>query len=815
LAYELLSGKPPFAERTLHQLVTAHMTETPRSVAELRAETPPALVHLVMRCLAKNPADRPPNADALLAALDGIPTGENTVPLLGAPRSLTGALIGYVIAFALVAAAAKFAISRIGLPEWVFPGALITMGLGLPVILLTALRAGSWRKTMFGGVYAVGAFVLIVAAFMILRSLGIGPAASLFAAGRLHERDRLIVTDFRVKGADSSLGNVVSEAVRTELGQSKVLTVLSPTAVAGALQRMQRAPSTPVDLALAREVANREGAKAVVDGDITPLGAGFVVAMRLVSADSGAELAAFHETANDAKDLLPTIDHLARALRGKIGESLKSVHADPPLEQVTTRSLPALRKFVEGKRANNFETDYEKALRLMEEAIALDTGFAMAYRNVGIVLGNLDYPEAKVDSAYAKAYRYRDRLTERERYLTEMTYFQGPARDRGRAARAHEEYLANYPHDYAVLNNLGEIYESRRQFARADSMYRRSIAENPTVLTYGNLIVALLGEGRIDEADSLDDWANQHLPRGGLVQGVKNQILIARGLLDSAEAGFRRNMTALRNPQARARQTESLALLWVLRGRLAEGRKGLAEYRALNAARTGEQSSIEAAIDDGIIDTWFLQRNARAVARLDSAFAATKLPPPIVDQQPYFDAAMLYALAGRADRARAMIARLDEIPDTTIKRSLQVGRHWAMAEIAIAERRPRDAIVEIRQADSLPDGPSDDCARCTYAALGRAFDLAGMADSARYWFERYLATPSWRPTEPRGDPQYLAGTYKRLGELYEARGDRQKAVSYYTKFVELWKNADPELQPKVAEVRRALARLDVEAGVRR
>jgi tetratricopeptide (TPR) repeat protein len=815
MAYELLSGKPPFVQPTLHQLVTAHMTEIPRPVAELRPETPPMLAALVMRCLAKNPADRPANADALVTALDTIPTGDAAVPLLRARRSLSAALIVYVIAFAAVALGAKIAIPRIGLPEWVFPGALITMGLGLPVILLTALRAGSWRRTMIGGVYAVGAFVVIVAAFMLLRSLGIGPAASLFAAGRLHERDRLIVTDFRVKGADSSLGNVVSEAVRTELGQSKVLNVLSPTAVAGALERMQRAPSTPVDLVLAREVAKREGAKAVVDGDITPLGNGFVVAMRLVSADSGVELAGFHETANDAKDLLPTIDHLARALRGKIGESLKSVHADPPLEQVTTPSLAALRKFVEGKRANNFEVDYEKALRLMREAIALDTGFAMAYRNVGIVLGNLDYPESMVDSAYAKAYQYRDRLTERERYLTEMTYFQGPARDRGKAARVYEEYLTIYPHDYAALNNVGEIYESRRQFARADSAYRRSIAESPSVLAYGNLIVALLGEGRIDEADSLDNWADQHLPRGGLVQGVKNQILLARGELDSAEAGMRRNTTALRNPQARARQTEALAMLWILRGRLAAARKGLAEHRAMNVSRTGEQRPIAAAIDEGMIDAWFLQRNTLAVARLDSALAAAKLPPPALDQSTYLDAAIVYALAGRPDRARAMIAKLDEITDTTIKRSLQTGRHRAMAEIAIAERRPRDAIVEIRQADSLPDGPSDDCARCTYAALGRAFDLAGVADSARFWFERYLETPLWRRTEPRADPQYLAGVYKRLGELYEAKSDKQKAASYYTKFIELWKNADPELQPRVAEVRRALARLDVEAGSRR
>jgi tetratricopeptide (TPR) repeat protein len=85
-----------------------------------------------------------------------------------------------------------------------------------------------------------------------------------------------------------------------------------------------------------------------------------------------------------------------------------------------------------------------------------------------------------------------------------------------------------------------------------------------------------------------------------------------------------------------------------------------------------------------------------------------------------------------------------------------------------------------------------------------------MSDSAITTYERYLATPFWaKPIEV--DAFGLAGTHKRLGELYEARGDRQKAASHYQQFVELWKNADPELQPKVAEVRQRLARLnDVE-----
>jgi hypothetical protein len=57
------------------------------------------------------------------------------------------------------------------------------------------------------------------------------------------------------------------------------------------------------------------------------------------------------------------------------------------------------------------------------------------------------------------------------------------------------------------------------------------------------------------------------------------------------------------------------------------------------------------------------------------------------------------------------------------------------------------------------------------------------------------------------DPFWLAPAMKRTGELYEARGDVANAVKHYKDFVETWKGADAELQPKVAEVRRRIARL--------
>jgi len=586
------------------------------------------------------------------------------------------------------------------------------------------------------------------------------------------------------------------------------VTILSPASIGGALQRMQRPATTPLDLALARDVAQREGAKAVVDGDVTPLGQGFVVSLRLVTADSGVELASFHGTANGPTDLLPTLDKLARALRGKMGEPLKSVHADPPLEDVTTRSLEALRKYVEGRRANNLEMNYQKSARLIEEAIALDSGFAMAYRSLGLVYGNLGYPRERSDSAFAKAYRYRDRLTERERYLAALDYFGGPARDRGRQISVGDEYLARYPNDYAVLNNLAEAYRSRRALARAESLYRRSIAENPlSRLPYGNLIFTLLTAGKVDSAAAVITQIRAAIPNASL-SGLPMLMTLARDSIDAAEGRYAAAAKSATDPQLRARWTNAAALAALERGRLADARRLRAEAHAIEVQRGAASSPFDEALEQALTEAWFEERPAQAVKRLDSALAHVEMRTLTVDQRNDFSLAGTYAIAGRADRARAMIAQFDaDVKDTTVRRSMEPQRHWALSEIAIAEGRAADAVTEIRKADSLPDGPANDCARCTYAALARAFDLAGMTDSAIVTFERYLATPYWLPIDLRADPTHLAGTYKRLGELYEAKGDRQKAASYYSKFIELWKNADPELQPKVAEVRRRLARL--------
>ena len=75
-------------------------------------------------------------------------------------------------------------------------------------------------------------------------------------------------------------------------------------------------------------------------------------------------------------------------------------------------------------------------------------------------------------------------------------------------------------------------------------------------------------------------------------------------------------------------------------------------------------------------------------------------------------------------------------------------------------------------------------------------------------FERYLSTPYWLKASPELDPVRVPAIRERLGQIYEAKGNAEKAAENYRAFIELWKNADAELQPRVAEARRRLAKLN-------
>jgi len=181
---------------------------------------------------------------------------------------------------------------------------------------------------------------------------------------------------------------------------------------------------------------------------------------------------------------------------------------------------------------------------------------------------------------------------------------------------------------------------------------------------------------------------------------------------------------------------------------------------------------------------------------------------PMIDR-PYLFAAGMLARVGKPAKARAMLERYRaEMTDTSIIRFQVDGFHTVLGEIALASGKPQEALAEFRRGDIGFDGaPADECAPCLPFNLARAYDAAGKPDSAAMMFERYLSTPFAFKVDAQLDPMRVPAIRERLGQLYEQMGNTPKAIENYRAFIELWKNADPELQPRVADAKRRLARL--------
>jgi TolB-like protein len=429
LAYELLTGTPPFTDLSPHRLLLAHMSEPAPLLGDRRNGVSARLESLVAACLAKLPDERPASARDVLRELEAAARSDarDSVPasLTGRHWSLPQALGIWALSFFAAWVLARAAVVGIGLPSWTVPLTALVAGLGLPAVLFTwyvqhsarrallvtptrtpggtevqttmstlALRAVehvSWHRTWKAGALSGLLVVAAIAVIMILRVFGIGPAASLLAAGRIDADSRLLVADFSSNAADSSLGMVMAQAMRTSLSQSKAVRLVSATDIASGLRRMTLPSSTRLADPVARDLAAREGIPLLVTGQVSTVGSGFLVTARLVSAadSSGEPIAAFQKAANGPGDLLDAIDQLARDLRSRIGESLRSVQRTPALAQVTTSSLAALREYTLGVELGDLQADYGKGIEHLEAAVREDSTFAQAWRKMAAYIFNV------------------------------------------------------------------------------------------------------------------------------------------------------------------------------------------------------------------------------------------------------------------------------------------------------------------------------------------------------------------------------------------------------------------------------------------
>ncbi len=824
LGYELLAGRTPFGGLSPQGMLAAQVTATPDPVTQHRDSVPPALAALIMRCLAKHPADRPQSADDVLGQLEAMatPTGSTLSEVSAISSGTQAALrrshpVRVATLFALAAVGVlslvRLLVRVLGLPDWAFAGAVVLAAAALPFMLWTGAierrraRAGAphwltWRRALIAAGSGFGLLGIVTGTHAAMRQLGIGPVGTLVASGVLAQRDRLVLADFENRTRDSTLGPSLTEALRVDLAQSGVIRLLDAAAVGQALTRMGRTPGTPLDPPLARELAQREGAKAVVHGQIDPLGRGYVVSAELVSAADGTALVSLRETAQDDGAIIAAVDRLSRKLRERIGESLKTIRASDPLEQVTTGSLEALRKYSQGVRASD-AGDMARAAPLLEQAIALDTTFAMAYRKLAVVLSNSGGAQSRIGVAATQAFRHRDRLTPFERDLAEAYYYSRVDYDPAKTEAAYRAALDHQPENGVALNNLSLLFNSARRFAEAESLAVRGLAVAPNQWAlYTNAAVAQIGQAKYAAAGRTVALMEQRSPTNPLRPFLRGFLALAQRHYDSAEVAARSLAETSRDPTWESSAVGTLAAINLVRGRLGAAEAQLRRAIVFDEQRGVPGRSIDDAIMIAVMDVHY--RNSPDAARREVEEALRRHPLATIpaEDRSYLGLAWLYADAGHPDRARQLLAEYEATVPEGVRRG-QPFRYGAAAQIAFAEGRIQDAIRGYRKWYD-----EDACSVCGLFPLGRAYERAGERDSALAVYERAVTTPGYlRAFE---EDATLGPTYRRLGELYEERGQLDKARDYYGRFLDLWKDADPELQPLVRDVKQRLAGLIAE-----
>ena len=835
VAYELLTGRPPFAGTTQQEVLAAHVTQAPEPVTKYRESVPPALATLVMRCLEKKAADRWQSAEELLPQLEalatpsggGTPTG--TVPVEAvdyddASRRAHPVRVAalYALASVGVIAIVYVLMLLLGLPGWVVPSAILLVVVGLPFVLLTGLherrravavttgtrvptptgleRHLTWPTAIVASGVAFAVLAVGIGVYMAMRMLGIGPVGTLVAAGVLEERGRLLVSQFENRTADSGLGLSVTEALRIDLQQSPVVRVVAADGVAKVLARMGRSPDATVDLALAREIAEREGIPAIVAGDVARLGTGYVLSARVITAAEGTELVALRENAANAAEIISALDRLSAHLRERIGESFRSVRRSEPLERVSTSSLEALRLYSRGVAAHN-AGDYDRAIQLLGEAVALDTSFAMAYRKLSVVLSNSDAPESQRDEAATRAFTSRERLPAVERYMAEAWYYDEVENDREKTITAYRSVLDIDPEQEATLNNLAIQLTGMRRWAEAVELFQRAMVVSDSTVWqhFYNSAPAQFAQG--DTAGSLRTiaaFANK-LPGHPALYVIRVGRAMAMLDYDAALVQLDSMREAGRGVSAFERDWANFTSgVYSTIGRPAEARRAGARGEALARERGDIGQLLRQAILRASGMAQLPGMGDRAVTLLDDAVERYPLTDIPVSDRPYHELIQVYARSGRPGRAR----RLYEEWETQVPANLRAtsDQYLTRGSLALSEGEPDSAVEEFRRYYD-----EESCTACALYPLGYAYNALGNADSAVAVLSRGLDIPD--PYRGFSDWLWRAPTLIRVGELHEASGEHDLAVARYNEFLELWRNADPELQGLVQDIRERVARL--------
>lgn len=822
--YEMLSGRRPFEATYDQALLYAIANETPMDISEVAPGVSDETASVVRTLLAKDTDDRPATADEVLKLLGGstqtfyVAAGESARGS-AAPASLMKVALVFAIVGTLILGLVYGVMIGLGLPDWVFPAAVFLLMIGAPITLYASslerrrarMNTGeamsgllAWltlRKATAGGVLALLGLVIVSTAFMVTRSLGVGPAATLITSGVMHASDVLVVADFDDRTERGDMGPSISQALRVDLSQSSSVNLMDEAEISDVMQRMELPEGAPLTSQVAQEIAVREGAKATLVGDIATLGSSFVINLQLLEAGRGTELVSLRETARTDADIVDAVDRLSAGLREKIGESLITIRQSDPLAKVTTRSLDALRLYNLAWQAKNRD-DSEGASTYALQAVEIDPEFAMAYRILAAVENNRHGSPSKMIEYATKAYHHRDRLSRSERLQAISAYHIWVERSFKKNESNWQGMLEEDPTDIQANNGLSLYYRYTGDERKALQYSHNVIRYHPKrTLGYINSYYAYTRTGEWDLAQAMIDSVRSLEPQFSGLSWMQHALYAeSTGNYVAALDSFSQALENYSDPAEARFLLQYIGSIHMMHGQHARAAETLRRKDQIQR----EGGNLERILYDRlrfIVYRYYADGDrVAASAAIDAAFE--EIPPSSLDTlaREYDSRGFALAAVGREAEALEVLAEQRRyVPEAWLQeddaRSLTEGM------IAFTAGRYDEALQKLdwfrHNMNIVP--------RYFDFETGVALEASGRLDEAASRLETAARGTGWYGLY--GDQGSSTLAYRALGNVYDQLGQVENAIAAYQVFVDRWANADAHLRPQVEEVKIRIAQL--------
>ncbi len=636
--------------------------------------------------------------------------------------------------------------------------------------------------------YAISAAILVIA-------LGAAAYLTLHRRSPLTEKDTIVIADFSNSTGDPVFDDTLKQGLAVQLAQSPFLAILSDEKVHNTLKLMGRLPDDRLTPDIARDLCQRAGSAAVINGSIAKLEDSYVVGLNVLNCRTGENLAREQITSDDKRHVLAALGKAAQGLRAKLGESFSSIqNYDTPIEQATTPSLEALQAFTLAMKTTR-EFGEVKSIPYFKRAIELDPNFALAHARLGGAYIGLGEPGQSAENIQ-KAYELKERVSEPERFNITALYHTAISGDLEKANQTCELWARAYPRDEIPHLLIGLNYEYLGRYEQAISEDLRAIELNPDyAVTYSNLMEVYTPLNRLEESKATYRKALERKLDGPFLHADKYVVAFLEN--DAPEMQKQIDL-ATSIPGAEDWLLSQQSDTWAYSGQLTKAREF--SRRAVESARRNDLNEVAA--------IWRMNAVVREVEFGNTSHAREGVEEALRlantrDSQVL--AALVLARAGDSARAQVLADSLEKrFPQNT-----ELNNYWLptiRASIQLNQGKPAESLKTLEPAGSYElayPRPQVEGGSLVYPAYlrGQAYLLLHQGREAAAEFRKFIDQPAVVVNCPFGALAHLW-----LGRAYAVEGNVTAATKSYKEFLALWKDADPDV-PILRQAKSEVAKL--------